>query len=60
MVLNSENGWVGVVSTCNWLYSNFDNVELSVILRDPALVADVAAILQHLAGPASDRESDCQ
>jgi cardiolipin synthase A/B len=50
MVLDTERGWVAVVSTCNWLYSNFDNVELSMILRDPALVADVAVVLQHLAG----------
>lgn len=50
MVLNTKHGWRAAVSTCNWLYSDFDNVEVSVLLRDPALVADVAVVLQHLAG----------
>jgi cardiolipin synthase A/B len=50
MMLNTQHGWKAAVSTCNWLYSDFDNVEVSVFLGDPALVADVAVVLQHLAG----------
>lgn len=50
IVLNTKHGWRAAVSTCNWLYSDFDNVEVSVVLRDPELVADVAVVLQHLAG----------
>jgi cardiolipin synthase A/B len=34
----SEN-FVAVVGSCNWLYSSFDRFELSVLLREPALVA---------------------
>jgi len=45
-----EDGWVGVVSSCNWLKSPFRSVELSTVLRHPQLVARIAAAIQKMAG----------
>jgi cardiolipin synthase len=50
MLLDTEDGWVAAVGSCNWLSSPFQSVELSVVLRDNLIVADVAAALQHLVG----------
>jgi cardiolipin synthase len=38
---DGEGGYVAVVGSCNWLYTGFDRLELSVQLREPGLVADV-------------------
>ena len=46
----AEDGWVAAVGSCNWLSSPFEGVELSVILRDQHLVAEVATAIQHLGG----------
>jgi hypothetical protein len=45
-----EDGWLGVVSSCNWLKSPFRSVEMSAVLRHPRLVARVAGALQKMAG----------
>lgn len=45
-----DDGWVGVVSSCNWLKSPFRSVELSTVLRHPRLVARIAAAIQKMAG----------
>jgi cardiolipin synthase len=38
---DGEGGHVAVVGSCNWLYTGFDRLELSVRLREPGLVADL-------------------
>jgi cardiolipin synthase A/B len=45
-----DDGWVGVVSSCNWLKSPFRSVELSTVLRHPRLIARIAAAIQKMAG----------
>jgi hypothetical protein len=45
-----EGGWIGVVSSCNWLKSPFRSVEISTVLRDPRLVARIAGAVQRMAG----------
>lgn len=45
-----EEGWLGVVSSCNWLKSPFRSVEMSAVLRPPRLVARIAATIQKMAG----------
>jgi cardiolipin synthase len=37
---DGEENFVAVVGSCNWLYTRFDRLELSVVLREPALVAE--------------------
>jgi cardiolipin synthase len=46
----AEDGWIAGVGSCNWLSSPFQAVELSVILRDQRVVADVALAVQRLVG----------
>jgi hypothetical protein len=48
MLLDTEDGWLAAVGSCNWLSSPFQSVELSVVLRDSLIVADVAGALQRL------------
>lgn len=50
LVDTAAGNWVACVSSCNWLKSPFRAVELSVILRDPMVVADVAVALQRMVG----------
>ncbi len=50
LFVDTEHGWLAAVGSCNWLYSGFQSVELSVILRDPAVLADLATALQRLVG----------
>lgn len=45
---NSEGHWQAVVGSCNWLYSGFDSVEMSIRLRDPQLVADAVVAFQGM------------
>jgi cardiolipin synthase A/B len=47
---NAEGNWLAVVGSCNWLSSPFAAVELSVVLRDAVIVADVAVALQRMIG----------
>lgn len=44
----AEDGWVATVGSCNWFSSPFESVELSVVLRDQHVVADVARCIQRL------------
>ena len=46
----AEDGWIAAVGSCNWLSSPFESVELSAILRDQHLVAEIAIAFQHLGG----------
>lgn len=48
--LDTDNGWLAAVGSCNWLCSPFRSVELSVVIRDVALLADVATAIQRLLG----------
>lgn len=47
---NAEGDWVAAVGSCNWLSSPFQAVELTVVLRAPSIVADVAVALQRVIG----------
>lgn len=38
----SEGEFVAIVGSCNWLYSGFNRVEVSTVLRNPHAVAAVA------------------
>lgn len=48
--LDTEDGWLAAVGSCNWLSSPFQSVELSVVVRDGVVLSDVATALQRLAG----------
>tara|TARA_R110002124_G_C8973280_1_gene515527 strand:+ start:4002 stop:5648 length:1647 start_codon:yes stop_codon:yes gene_type:complete len=41
---DGEGGYLAVTGSCNWLSTPFRAVEISVILRHPTLVAQVAAV----------------
>lgn len=45
-----EGNWIAAVGSCNWLSSPFQSVELTAVLRDQRVVADIADALQQLAG----------
>lgn len=44
----SASEYVAVVGSCNWLYSGFNRVETSVVLRQPHAVAAVAQEMAEL------------
>ena len=46
----AEGDWAAAVGSCNWLSSPFRAVELTAVLRDPHVVADVAVALQRMVG----------
>ena len=48
--LDTQDGWMATVGSCNWLSSPFQSVELSIVLRDPAVLGDLATALQRLVG----------
>ncbi|MBN8501626.1 MAG: hypothetical protein J0M19_10800, partial [Sphingomonadales bacterium] len=50
LVDTDEGDWIAAVGSCNWLSSPFRSTEVTAVLRDPAVVADVALILQRLVG----------
>lgn len=51
LLTDTEEGeWVAAVGSCNWLSSPFRSTEVTAVLRDPSVVADVAVILQRLVG----------
>ena len=51
MLVDTPSGeWLAAVSSCNWLKSPFRNVELTAILRDQTVVADVMGALQQIIG----------
>jgi cardiolipin synthase len=37
---DGEENFLAVIGSCNWLYTRFDRLELSVVIREPALVAE--------------------
>lgn len=45
-----DGGWIAAVGSCNWLSSPFRAVELTAVLRDSRVVADVTTALQRLVG----------
>jgi phosphatidylserine/phosphatidylglycerophosphate/cardiolipin synthase-like enzyme len=50
LLVDTEQGWIGAVGSCNWLSSPFQSVEATVLLRDPHVVADLATALQRMVG----------
>lgn len=51
LLANRDDGsWTAVVGSCNWLSAPFRAVEVSIVLRDHAVVADVLTTLQKLIG----------
>jgi cardiolipin synthase len=44
----SAERYVAVVGSCNWLYTGFNRVDLSVMFREPAIVAGLANELAEL------------
>jgi hypothetical protein len=50
LIDTDEGGWIAAVGSCNWLSSPFRSVELSVVLRDPAVVAELATALERAVG----------
>lgn len=46
----SDGSWIAAVGSCNWMSSPFQAMEASVLLREPRLVADVAAVLRETVG----------
>lgn len=50
MADREDGSWTAVVGSCNWLSAPFNAVEVSVVLRDHAVVAAVATTLQRLIG----------
>lgn len=45
-----DGQWIAAVGSCNWLSSPFRAVELTAVLRDPHVVADLTTALQRLVG----------
>jgi phosphatidylserine/phosphatidylglycerophosphate/cardiolipin synthase-like enzyme len=45
-----DGDWIAAVGSCNWLSSPFRAVEVTAVLRDPAVVADVAVAMQRMVG----------
>lgn len=43
---DGQEHWSAIVGSCNWLSSDFDSFEVSVRLRDPALIGEC---LRHIA-----------
>ncbi|MGO8996507.1 MAG: phospholipase D-like domain-containing protein [Polyangiaceae bacterium] len=50
LVDTKEGDWLAALGSCNWLSSPFRAVEVSVVLRDAAAVAEVARAMQRLVG----------
>lgn len=51
LLVDTDDGdWIAAVGSCNWLSSPFRSTEVTAVLRDPGVVADVAVILQRLVG----------
>jgi phosphatidylserine/phosphatidylglycerophosphate/cardiolipin synthase-like enzyme len=44
----SEGEFVAVIGSCNWLYSGFNRVEVSAVLRNPHAVASLAQEFSEL------------
>lgn len=46
----ADGNWIAAVGSCNWLSSPFRAVDITVILRDPSIVADVVVAVQRMVG----------
>lgn len=46
---NSKGGWFAIIGSCNWLSSNFTSFEVSVRIREPALVGKLIHRLANMA-----------
>lgn len=42
--------WVAAVGSCNWLKSPFRSTEITIVLRDQAIVGDAMRIMQRIIG----------
>ncbi|HVM78163.1 MAG TPA: phospholipase D-like domain-containing protein [Stellaceae bacterium] len=45
-----DGSWVAAIGSCNWLSSPFRSTEISAVLRDPWVVAEVASTMQRISG----------
>lgn len=50
ILLDAGDGWLAAVGSCNWLSSPFQAVELSVVVRDNHVIADLCVTLQRMVG----------
>jgi hypothetical protein len=50
VLADTDDGWVSAVSSCNWLSTPFNAVELSVVLRETTIIADVMLAVQRMVG----------
>lgn len=51
MLADTKSGdWVAAVGSCNWLKSPFRSTEITVLLRDQAVVGDAMRIMQRIIG----------
>jgi phosphatidylserine/phosphatidylglycerophosphate/cardiolipin synthase-like enzyme len=50
LVDDAKGDWIAAIGSCNWLSSPFNAVEVTVVLRDPHVVADVAVGVQRMVG----------
>lgn len=51
MLADSGSGeWVAAIGSCNWMKSPFRNTEITVLLRDQALVGDAMKVFQRIIG----------
>ena len=46
----ADGDWVAAVGSCNWLSTPFVPIEITAVLRDPHVVADVVVALQRMVG----------
>jgi phosphatidylserine/phosphatidylglycerophosphate/cardiolipin synthase-like enzyme len=51
MLADSRSGdWLAAIGSCNWLKSPFRNTEMTVLLRDQAVVGDAMKVFQRIIG----------
>jgi hypothetical protein len=50
ILLDTSDGWLAAIGSCNWLSSPFQSVELSVVVHDNHVIADLAVALQRMVG----------
>jgi cardiolipin synthase len=51
MLADTASGdWVAAIGSCNWMKSPFQSTEITVLLRDQAVVGDAMKIMQRIIG----------
>jgi cardiolipin synthase len=51
MLADTKSGdWVAAIGSCNWLKSPFRNTEITILLRDQAVVGDAMKVFQRIIG----------